>query len=223
MSGHRWTCEGFAALLDTPAVFGALRFLLVGRQTRARRLLAQHLGERPGERVLDVCCGLGLFAGVVQGEYVGIDLNSRYLEAAARRHRADPRKSFHRMDALALDFPDRSFDRAICVAAIHHFSDTDARRLLAEIRRVTRERIVVIDADGTPRGLLRRALLAADRGEWMRTPAALEALAASVLSISHTVIFEVGLYPPFVLFECDVEPRLARSRAPDGVGRGSPS
>ncbi|HET8576142.1 MAG TPA: class I SAM-dependent methyltransferase [Methylomirabilota bacterium] len=182
------------AILDVPAFFRAFRFLLVGHQTETRRRLRVHLGARPGERVLDVCCGIGEFACEVDADYVGIDINPRFIAAAARRHVADPRKTFRTMDALHMEYPDHYFDRTIFINGLHHFSDDDGRRLLKEIRRVTRVRVVIIDADGTPRGLLRRALLAADRGAWMRTPEALGELIASVLSVHAAVRFDVGLY-----------------------------
>jgi len=185
---------GVRAILDVPAIFRAFRFLLVGRQTETRRRLRLHLGARAGERVLDVCCGIGEFACEVDADYVGIDINPRFIAAGARHHAADPRRTFRTMDALHMDFPDQYFDRTMFINGLHHFSDGDGRRLIEEIRRVTRLRVVIIDADGTPRGLLRRALLATDRGGWMRTPEALGDLIGSVLSVHATVRFDVGLY-----------------------------
>jgi len=63
-------------------VFHAARFLLVGRQSRTKSLLREHLGTVPGEYVLDVCCGVGEFAEVVDGQYLGVDLNPRFIQQA---------------------------------------------------------------------------------------------------------------------------------------------
>jgi demethylmenaquinone methyltransferase/2-methoxy-6-polyprenyl-1,4-benzoquinol methylase len=190
------------AVLDAPAVFYGFRFLLVGRQTATRELLRRYLDVRPGERVLDVCCGVGEFAGDVGGEYTGIDLNPRFVGAARRRYAGSPGKGFRVMDALRMDFPDRHFDKCLFVNGLHHFSDPDAVRVLSEIRRVTRDRAVIVDADGTPRGLARRILLASDRGDWMRTPTSLEQLVGSVLTVRESVRFRVGFYAE-LLFACD--------------------
>ncbi|HET7875274.1 MAG TPA: class I SAM-dependent methyltransferase [Methylomirabilota bacterium] len=192
------------AVLDHPALFSAFRFLLVGRQELTHRLLRTHLTLRPDDQVLDVCCGIGEFAGDVPCAYVGIDLNPRFVAAAARQHAGASGKAFQVMDALAMTFPDKHFTKALFVNGLHHFSDEDARRVLAELRRVTRERVVVIDADGTPRGLIRRVLLAADRGDWMRGHDALTALVRSALPVSAVVPFEVGLYAE-VLYECRLD------------------
>jgi hypothetical protein len=59
----------------------------------------------------------------------------------------------------------------------------------------------VIDADGTPRGVVRRLLLALDRGRFMRTPARLSRLVGGVLPITETIPFRVGLYDE-VLLRC---------------------
>ena len=193
------------AMLDLPALFTAVRYPLVGRQRRTRELIHSHLDAKAGERVLDICCGLGEFAGEVSSEYLGIDLNPRFIEAAARRWSGAPRKSFRVMDALRMDLPDRHFDRTMWINGLHHFSDEDAVRLLREIGRVTRTRALIIDPDGTPGGLVRRAMLAADRGDWIRTPEAQRQLIGSVLPIREVVPYRVGFYAE-VLYDCGVTP-----------------
>ena len=114
------------AMLDLPALFTVVRYPIVGRQRRTRELIHAHLDAKAGERVLDICCGLGEFAGEVSSEYLGIDLNPRFIEAAARRWSGAPRKSFRVMDALRMDLPDRHFDRTMWINGLHHFSDEDA-------------------------------------------------------------------------------------------------
>jgi ubiquinone/menaquinone biosynthesis C-methylase UbiE len=192
-------------MLDAPALFAAVRYPLVGRQRRTRELIHVHLDAKAGERVLDICCGIGEFAGEVSSDYLGIDLNPRFIEAASRRWTGAARKSFRVMDALRMDLPDRHFDRTMWINGLHHFSDEDAVRLLREIGRVTRTRALIIDPDGTPRGLVRRALLAADRGDWMRTPEAQRQLIGSVLPIREVVTYRVGFYAE-VLYDCEVAP-----------------
>lgn len=207
------------AALDVPVLFYSFRFLLVGRQRQTRELLRRYLDVLPGERVLDVCCGLGEFAGDVDGEYTGIDLNARFIEAATRRYVGSSHTRFCVMDATRMDFPDQHFDKCFFVNGLHHFSDADAVRVLREVRRVTRARTVIVDADGTPRGLVRRMLLAADRGDWMRTPASLEQLIGAVLPIRESVRFRVGLYAE-LLFCCGSDWVLERDVSPRQQGVG---
>lgn len=187
--------------LDSPRLFHAFRFLLVGGQGRTRRILGEEMAVRPGHRVLDVCCGIGEFAGVVGSGYIGVDLNARFV-AHARRRFPDTRSwHFQAGDATRLPLPDGAVDASMCVNSLHHFPDNAAVALLREMRRVTRGRVIVVDADGTPRGLLRRALIALDRGAHMRTPAALTALVRRVLDVEATRRWEVGPYTE-VLLRC---------------------
>lgn len=194
--------------LDNPAVFHAARYALVGGQRVTRRLLAEHLAMSPDETVLDVCCGVGEFADVVNCAYVGIDLNERFIARARRRHARDLRKRFEVGDVMRLEYAAGHFDKAMIVNSLHHFSDEEAVRLLTEVRRITRKVVVVVDADGTPRGLVRRTLVALDRGRFMRSPEGLAALVRRVFPVERTVRFDVGLYTE-TLFRC-----LAGAAAP---------
>jgi ubiquinone/menaquinone biosynthesis C-methylase UbiE len=102
--------------------------------------------------VLDVCCGVGELAQVVSSRYVGVDANPRFIEQARRRYAGRDRTRFEVGDVLRLEYPAGHFDRAMVVNILHHFSDEEAARLLAQVRRITRRLVIVIDADGTPPG-----------------------------------------------------------------------
>ena len=193
-----------ARALDNPALFYAVRFLLVGRQRPTKRLLRSHLATAPRETVLDVCCGIGEFAEAVDAQYFGIDLNPRFIERARSKYRGSQMRTFEVGDVAQLYFPDNHFDKAIVVNTLHHFSDDDAARLLSEIRRVTRHLVIIVDADGTPRGIIRRILLGMDRGGFMRTPEDLSALIGRVFQIEQSIRFQVGLYTE-LLFRCPVD------------------
>jgi ubiquinone/menaquinone biosynthesis C-methylase UbiE len=192
-------------LLDRPALFHAARYLLVGGQGALKQRLRAHVG-RSGQSTLDVCCGIGEFADLIEGPYLGIDLNPRFIGRARARHRAAAGKQFEVGDVMRLAYPDGCFEQAMIVNSLHHFSDADAIRLLAEIRRVSRRLVVVVDADGAPPDPLRRALIAMDRGRHMRPPARLAALVGQVLPIATTERFGMGLYRE-LLFRCPIDSR----------------
>lgn len=48
-------------------------------------------------------------------------------------------------DARALPFPDRSVDVVLCSQTLHHFPDDEAVRVILELDRVARERVIVSD------------------------------------------------------------------------------
>jgi hypothetical protein len=65
-----------------------------------------------------------------------------------------------------------------------------------------------VDADATPRGLVRRTMVALDRGRFMRSPEGLAALVRRVVPVERTVRFDVGLYTE-ILFRCRAEAAAA--------------
>ena len=52
-----------------------------------------------------------------------------------------------RGDALRIPFPDDTFDVVTCNLTLHHFRDADAVRVLRELGRVARRRVVVSDLE----------------------------------------------------------------------------
>lgn len=74
----------------------------------------------------------------------GLDLHEQTLRLA-REHVPDPRLALVRGDALALPFPDRSFDYVVCGMFLHHLPDDAAVAALREIDRVARRGVVVAD------------------------------------------------------------------------------
>jgi ubiquinone/menaquinone biosynthesis C-methylase UbiE len=90
----------------------------------ALRLLA----PAKGERMLDVCCGQGVFARRLlerEPEHVlGIDASKRLIEAARTRGPRDRRLRYLVHDATQPgEFADGSFDGATCIMALQDLAD----------------------------------------------------------------------------------------------------
>jgi len=78
-------------------------------------------------------------------------------EALLLRHR-DRNGGVVRGDALSLPFRDKSIDIVMCSQVLHHFREPEALRLIAEMNRVARARVVISD--------IRRSWIAAG-GLWV--------------------------------------------------------
>ena len=90
----------------------------------ARRFVAEGLA-----RVLDVGCGEGELARYLpDGAWVGLDNSQTMLDQAPA--------GAVRGEAIALPFPDESFDGVAILYVLYHLSDP--RRALAEVHRVMR-------------------------------------------------------------------------------------
>jgi demethylmenaquinone methyltransferase / 2-methoxy-6-polyprenyl-1,4-benzoquinol methylase len=129
------------------------RVMTAGLDQRWRRLTAE-AAVRPGDRVLDACCGTGdlaladLRAG---GRVVGLDFSERMLERARRK---STEVEWVRGDLLELPLEDSSFDAATVGFGVRNVADLE--RALAELRRVLRPggRLGILEIT-TPRGPLR--------------------------------------------------------------------
>jgi demethylmenaquinone methyltransferase/2-methoxy-6-polyprenyl-1,4-benzoquinol methylase len=109
--------------------------MTVGLDRRWRRLTAEAV-VRPGDAVLDACCGTGdlAVAGARGGGRVtGLDFSEPMLERARRKA---PELEWIRGDLLELPFADASFDAATVGFGVRNVDDL--QRALSELRRVLR-------------------------------------------------------------------------------------
>jgi len=112
--------------------------------------LQQALNSISGGRVLDVATGNGNFVSALienlrdYTEIVGIDTNTRALDAAREKFKQDNIR-FEPMDATRLGFADASFD-TVCVAySLHHLENLP--QAFAETRRVLKPEGCLIVAE----------------------------------------------------------------------------
>ena len=109
------------------------------RRHRRPPLLAEWLTHLPADAsLLDIGCGGGQDAGDLgQRGYrvVGVDRTSALLLAGRRRYRSLP---LVRADLRSLPFQAMAFDGLWAAASLMHLPKPDARRLLADLRKLVR-------------------------------------------------------------------------------------
>jgi demethylmenaquinone methyltransferase/2-methoxy-6-polyprenyl-1,4-benzoquinol methylase len=111
------------------------RTMTAGLDRRWRRLTAEAV-VRPGDVVLDACCGTGdlaIAAAHAGGNVTGLDFSAPMLERARRKA---PGLEWVQGDLLALPFADASFDVATVGFGVRNVDDL--QRALSELRRVLR-------------------------------------------------------------------------------------
>jgi demethylmenaquinone methyltransferase / 2-methoxy-6-polyprenyl-1,4-benzoquinol methylase len=146
--------EGVRRMFDRIApVYDAMNRLMTGGLDRRWRRATAAAVVRPGDRVLDVCCGTGdlaLAAAEVGGTVTGLDFSEPMLERARGK---EPAIEWVSGDALALPFADGSFEAVTTGFGLRNLAD--AERGLAEMRRVLSPggRVAILEIT-RPRGVL---------------------------------------------------------------------
>ena len=151
----RLPADGVRRMFDRIApVYDAMNRVMTAGLDRRWRAVTVRETVRPGDRVLDACCGTGDLAVAAHaagaGSVVGLDFSAAMLERARRKA---PEVTFIEGDVLALPFHDASFDVAVVGFGIRNVADLAAG--LGELRRVLRPggRLGILEIT-TPRGAL---------------------------------------------------------------------
>jgi SAM-dependent methyltransferase len=123
--------EFFDHMLEHPAVYAAWQAPFV---TQKFAPVARRLAHANIRRVLDVGCGPGTnarrFAGV---EYVGVDINERYLAIARAKHQG----TFIQADLETADLSALgTFDTILVNSFLHHLPDGEVGRVLQQLRHL---------------------------------------------------------------------------------------
>jgi len=176
-----WRChdEGLAALKDLkrpeeviwthdlyrgmPVPFN--RFFAFWQERAVRRLWRGCL-PRPGEWALDLGCGTGRWARLLQGYgvwTVGVDLGFHALSWARR---LTPFGSWAVMSLPRLGFRNGSFDWAISVTVLQHLPYSAQEEALSELRRLLRPggKLIVLELCQVEAGVF--YLFPRQRPEW---------------------------------------------------------
>lgn len=160
--------------LDDPACDPDVRARSLGDVVRANRWLGGTRaaiaelteplralqGRNRRATLLDVGTGLGDIPARLRQTATNTPVTTIGLDAAPSLATASRERVDHAVvgDALALPVADDGVDVVLCSQLLHHFEHADAVRLLQELDRVARERVIVCD--------LRRSAVAA-AGLWL--------------------------------------------------------
>ena len=104
-----------------------------------RRRAVRSLRTRPGDRVLDACCGTGdlamaLLEQVPEAEVIGSDFSLPMLQAGNSKYLTARSPALVRADTMHLPFDDCTFDGAMVAFGMRNVVDLDQG--LQELRRV---------------------------------------------------------------------------------------
>jgi ubiquinone/menaquinone biosynthesis C-methylase UbiE len=159
-------------------------------------MLKELVRPAPGEKILDVGCGTGIFTLDILDagpEIMGVDISEPMLRVAAHKARRHP---FHVAccDMCALPFANDSFDKAFSMTALEFVED--AQKAIDELERVVRTGgLIVVTTLNSLSPWAERRLRAAQNGHslfqkiFFRSPNEMRSLAPTTPTIKTAIHF----------------------------------
>jgi SAM-dependent methyltransferase len=176
------------AALEYPLVYRLWQAPFV--EQKFRPILA-HNDFGAVRRVLDVGCGPGTnTAQFAACDYLGIDLNPRYIKQAQRRHR----RQFMVADVTTYTAPPgERYDFILLNSLLHHLDAPDTRRILSRLSALLAEggHVHVLDLVLPGQPGVARWFARHDRGKFPRPLAEWQNI--------FTSIFDPAVFEPFAL------------------------
>jgi len=174
--------NGLYRLLERGAAYELFQKLLGARDAR-QRFVAEFLRPPARARVLDIGCGTGSLLEdlPIDVDYVGYDLNPRYIAAAEQRWGGRGRFFCARVGDEPLESTASGFDYVVAKGILHHLSDAEAEILVGSARRHLRLGGVLVTWDCVfhpGQSWIARLLISCDRGRRVRTPDGYRSLVA---------------------------------------------
>src|SRR5262249_44046272 len=161
-----------------PVAWQASRWLLNAAfgLYRKRFHLLRRWGALDGEpSVLDIGCGIGQYAGITSGPYLGVDLNERYLRCAARKYRNTDR-AFPCADVTGLWQEEKPYNLVLMVVSLHHTPDEGGVRIRRAAVQLSDRHVVSFEPVREQGNWLGRWIIDHDRGDFIRPLADLHRL-----------------------------------------------
>ena len=111
-----------------------------GRWNPVAKKLAEHYHLEPGQRVLDVGCGMAHLLYELTRVVPGIDVCGIDVSEYALQHaKEEIRDNLRYAKAQELPFEDNSFDLVIALATLHNLKVYNLKKAVLEIERVSRK------------------------------------------------------------------------------------
>ncbi|MEM9678795.1 MAG: class I SAM-dependent methyltransferase, partial [Bacteroidota bacterium] len=165
--------------LKNPMLYWTYQGLVGGHKAR-RWFIEKDVKPQANQKLLDIGCGPGnIIKYLPKVEYLGVDVDEKYIEAAKRRY--GDKGDFICTKIEDFDVPDPgTFDIVFASGILHHLDDGQAKAFFEVASKALKPRGRLVTIDGCfieRQHPISKFLLNSDRGEHIRTMPAYEALA----------------------------------------------
>jgi SAM-dependent methyltransferase len=197
---------GLYSLLTLPSVYRLFGSIVAGDAYRI--YISEYVQPVPGEKVLDIGCGPGdILENLPDVDYLGFDINPKYVEAAQKRFGNRGRFFCGDVGLAAIDQEAASFDLVLATGVLHHLDDDRAVSLFNLACRALKPGARLVTYDGcfiAGQSKLARFVVSRDRGQYVREYAEYEKLAAQVFPQVRSFVRHDLLRIPYthVILQC---------------------
>jgi SAM-dependent methyltransferase len=183
--------KGLHGVLRIPFFYSAFQ-RLIGVERSYKLFIAEYLDLKAGERILDVGCGPGDILAHMPSDvnYVGIDLNADYIDAAQDRF-GQKGQFFHGRAGEMEKIVEGQFDVILAYGLLHHLEDQEAMDVFSFAHKSLKKsgRAAFIDPCYTPdQSIFARWFVSRDRGTRVRTPKDYQNLARSTFKDTKVAV-----------------------------------
>jgi len=197
--------QGLKSLLTKAWVYKLFQ-TIVRRKHNKRRLVQEFIQPFAKCRILDIGCGPADIVAYLPDsidEYLGVDINFKYIEHARQRWRDRATCTFlcQRVDEMPQPQVG-AYDIVLAVAIVHHLNDSDARCLFDVAYRSLSSKGVLITYDPVfqeNQHWLAKWLISKDRGKSVRTVEGYKMLAAEYFEQIESIVLHDTLKVPYTI------------------------
>lgn len=165
--------------LDNPWAWSAVRHGLnftFGLYRRRFRLLKAWGVLAGAPSVVDIGCGVGQYASITTGPYLGVDSCERYIAHASRRDRRLRHRQYRCVDVAELTAAGKKYNLVLMVDFLHHLPDQTAIALLRTAGRLAETHVVSFEPILEQTNPIGQWIIDHDRGDFIRPLAQLHEL-----------------------------------------------
>jgi SAM-dependent methyltransferase len=194
-------------ILDFPRIFNTFTRIVGGDLLAV--FVDRYLRPEEGDKILDIGCGpADILSYLPRVEYVGLDMNSAYIDHARKRFGNKGRFLAQRISRGVINAISPSgFDTVLAKGVLHHLNDAEAIQLFELARFALKPAGRLITFDGCyvkGQSCLARLILSKDRGKFVRTQKEYLDLASTLFKKVHASIHHDLIRIPYthIIMEC---------------------
>ena len=159
-------------ILSVPFVYDLFQWL-IGNKKRHKILKNEYIGNVHNKKILELGCGIcDLLELFEDCDYVGVDIDEKYIEKAKRRYRTRDNCTFicGDLNEFSSQINDR-FDMILMMGVIHHITDDEVSKCFTICKKLLKQDgiFITFDAVFVPgMSKFERFLASKDRGKYVR-------------------------------------------------------